>query len=73
MHLRNQWVIAQAGQLRLVIGLGDRDPQARRFHTALTGEGPTWELGEAARAETETGVLFHNYGFADGYAEADLG
>ena len=37
-------------------------------------EGSTWEwqLGEAARAETGTGVLFRHYGFGDGYAEIDL-
>ena len=31
-----------------------------------------WELAEAARAETGTGVLFRHYGFADGYPEIDL-
>ena len=38
-------------------------------------EGSTWEweLGEATRAETGTGVLFRHYGFADGYPETDLG
>jgi uncharacterized protein YndB with AHSA1/START domain len=38
-------------------------------------EGSTWEweLGEAARAETGTGVLFRHYGFGEGYPEADLG
>ena len=38
-------------------------------------EGSTWEweLGEATRAETGTGVLFRHYGFGDGYAETDLG
>ena len=38
-------------------------------------EGSTWEweLGEAARAETGTGVLFRHYGFGEGYAEVDLG
>jgi uncharacterized protein YndB with AHSA1/START domain len=38
-------------------------------------EGSTWEweLSDAARAETGTGVLFRHYGFADGYAESDLG
>lgn len=38
-------------------------------------EGSTWEweLGPASRAETGTSVLFRHYGFADGYAEADLG
>src|SRR5918992_2051086 len=38
-------------------------------------EGSTWEweLGDAARAETGTGVLFRHYGFGDGYAESDLG
>jgi uncharacterized protein YndB with AHSA1/START domain len=37
-------------------------------------EGSTWEweLGEPARSQTETGVLFRHYGFADGYAEIDL-
>ena len=37
-------------------------------------EGSTWEweLGEAARAETGTGVLFRHYGFGDGYAEIDF-
>jgi len=37
-------------------------------------EGSTWEweLGDAARAETGTGVVFRHYGFADGYAETDL-
>ena len=37
-------------------------------------EGSTWEwqLNEAARAETGTGVLFRHYGFGDGYAEIDL-
>jgi hypothetical protein len=36
-------------------------------------EGSTWEweLGDAARAETGTGVLFRHYGFADGYPEVD--
>jgi uncharacterized protein YndB with AHSA1/START domain len=38
-------------------------------------EGSTWEweLGDAARTETGTGVLFRHYEFADGYAESDLG
>jgi uncharacterized protein YndB with AHSA1/START domain len=38
-------------------------------------EGSTWEweLGDATRAGTGTGVLFRHYGFADGYAELDLG
>ena len=38
-------------------------------------EGSTWEweLGDAGRAETGTGVLFRHYGFGDGYAESDLG
>ncbi|MEO7943189.1 MAG: hypothetical protein ABIR34_07285 [Marmoricola sp.] len=31
-----------------------------------------WELGNAARAESGTGVLFRHYGFGDGYAEIDL-
>jgi uncharacterized protein YndB with AHSA1/START domain len=37
-------------------------------------EGSTWEweLADAARAKTGTGVLFRHYGFADGYAEIDL-
>ena len=38
-------------------------------------EGSTWEweLGDAVRAETGTGVVFRHYGFGDGYPEADLG
>jgi hypothetical protein len=32
-----------------------------------------WELHEATRAPTGTGVLFRHYGFADGYREIDLG
>lgn len=38
-------------------------------------EGSTWEweLGDAVRAQTGTGVMFRHYGFADGYAETDLG
>jgi hypothetical protein len=38
-------------------------------------EGSTWEweLGEATRAPAGTGVLFRHYGFAEGYAEVDLG
>ncbi len=38
-------------------------------------EGSTWEweLGDATRSGTGTGVLFRHYGFADGYAELDLG
>ena len=32
-----------------------------------------WELGEAHRATTGTGVLFRHYGFGEGYAELDLG
>jgi uncharacterized protein YndB with AHSA1/START domain len=38
-------------------------------------EGSTWEweLSEATRAVTGTGVLFRHYGFADGYSETDLG
>ena len=38
-------------------------------------EGSTWEweLDRAARAETGTSVLFRHYGFAEGYAEIDLG
>ena len=32
-----------------------------------------WELGDATRAGTGTGVLFRHYGFGEGYAEADLG
>jgi len=38
-------------------------------------EGSTWEweLGPATRAERGTSVLFRHYGFAEGYAEIDLG
>lgn len=38
-------------------------------------EGSTWEweVGEATRAATGTGVLFRHYGFGDGYPETDLG
>jgi uncharacterized protein YndB with AHSA1/START domain len=38
-------------------------------------EGSTWEweLGDAVRSQTGTGVIFRHYGFADGYAETDLG
>ncbi len=38
-------------------------------------EGSTWEweLGKATRAVAGTGVLFRHYGFAEGYAEGDLG
>jgi uncharacterized protein YndB with AHSA1/START domain len=38
-------------------------------------EGSTWEwgLGDAARAETGSGVLFRHYGFGEGYADTDLG
>jgi hypothetical protein len=38
-------------------------------------EGSTfeWELGEATRAPSGTGVLFRHSGFGDGYAEVDLG
>jgi uncharacterized protein YndB with AHSA1/START domain len=38
-------------------------------------EGSTWEweLGEAARAATGTGVLFRHYSFGEGYPETDLG
>lgn len=38
-------------------------------------EGSTWEweLGDAVRTETGTGVMFRHYGFAEGYAETDLG
>jgi hypothetical protein len=38
-------------------------------------EGSTWEweLGPATRAESGTSVLFRHYGFAEGYAEVDLG
>jgi len=32
-----------------------------------------WELGTASRTEAGTSVLFRHYGFADGYAEIDLG
>ena len=32
-----------------------------------------WELGDASRAATGTGVLFRHYGFGEGYAEVDLG
>jgi hypothetical protein len=32
-----------------------------------------WELGEATRAGTGTGVLFRHYGFGQGYAEVDFG
>ena len=31
-----------------------------------------WELGDAARAATGTGVLFRHYGLGEGYAEVDL-
>jgi len=31
-----------------------------------------WELGDAARTATGTGVLFRHYGFGEGYAEIDL-
>lgn len=40
------------------------------FWTGSTWE---WELSEPARAESGTGVLFRHYGFAEGYAEIDLG
>jgi hypothetical protein len=40
------------------------------FWTGSTWE---WELGEATRAQTGTGVLFRHYGFGEGYAEVDLG
>lgn len=38
-------------------------------------EGSTWEweLGNAVRAETGTGVVFRHHGFGEGYPEADLG
>jgi uncharacterized protein YndB with AHSA1/START domain len=38
-------------------------------------EGSTWEweLGQSARAESGTGVLFRHYGFGEGYPEIDLG
>jgi hypothetical protein len=32
-----------------------------------------WELGDATRAGSGTGVLFRHYGFGEGYGEADLG
>ena len=37
-------------------------------------EGSTWEweLGEAARTDTDAGVLFRHHGFTDGYPENDL-
>ncbi len=37
-------------------------------------EGSTWEwqLSDATRAESGTGVLFRHYGFGEGYAEIDL-
>ena len=31
-----------------------------------------WELGEATRSGSGTGVLFRHYGFEDGYPELDL-
>jgi hypothetical protein len=31
-----------------------------------------WELGDAARTPSGTGVLFRHYGFSEGYAEIDL-
>ena len=31
-----------------------------------------WQLGDAARAQTGTGVLFRHYGFGDGYPEIEL-
>jgi hypothetical protein len=31
-----------------------------------------WELSEAARAQSGTGILFRHYGFGAGYAEIDL-
>lgn len=38
-------------------------------------EGSTWEweIGEATRAPSGTGVLFRHHGFSDGYGEIDLG
>ena len=38
-------------------------------------EGSTWEweLRDAARADSGTGVVFRHYGFGEGYPEADLG
>jgi uncharacterized protein YndB with AHSA1/START domain len=38
-------------------------------------EGSTWEweLGPPGRTETGTSVVFRHYGFAKGYAEAELG
>lgn len=38
-------------------------------------EGSTWEweLGNAVRAETGTGLVFRHHGFGEGYPEADLG
>jgi hypothetical protein len=37
-------------------------------------EGSTWEweLGEPARVQSGTGVLFRHYGFGAGYAEIDF-
>jgi uncharacterized protein YndB with AHSA1/START domain len=37
-------------------------------------DGSTWEwqLGDPARAQSGTGVLFRHYGFSDGYAEIDF-
>jgi hypothetical protein len=32
-----------------------------------------WELGDATRTGTGTGVLFRHYGFGEGYPESDLG
>jgi hypothetical protein len=32
-----------------------------------------WELGDATRTGTGTGVLFRHYGFGEGYPELDLG
>ncbi|WP_186762974.1 hypothetical protein [Lentzea tibetensis] len=47
--------------------------QAERGFPFWEGSTWEWELGEPARTESGTGVLFRHYGFGDGYAGIDLG
>jgi hypothetical protein len=57
----------------VTIRAGQARPHARNGRLPVLG-GSTWEweLGEAARAQTGSGVLFRHYGFGEEYAEIDL-
>jgi uncharacterized protein YndB with AHSA1/START domain len=66
-----------AAPVDLQVAVSTEPGKLVRMH--VTSRFPFWEgldvgmeLGEAARTDTDTGVLFRHHGFADGYPETDL-